>query len=163
MLKKQELTAEDQRTLLHWLLVANAFGHYTTSTETTLNADLAVLHRGGSPADLLELVKQQFGRIEFTARDFERRSARHGLFATTYLALRHQGARDWGSALRIALTHQGRYHYIEWHHIFPRSVLSQRGNREAGDRRDREHGLHQRLEEPDVGIEDPRCLPADHH
>ena len=127
MLKKQELTAEDQRTLLHWLLVANAFGHYTTSTESTLNADLAVLHRGGNPADLLELVKQQFGRVEFAARDFERRSARHGLFATTYLALRHQGARDWGSGLRIALTNQGRYHYIEWHHIFPRSVLSQRG------------------------------------
>ena len=127
MHRKQELTAQDQRLLLHWLLVANSFGHYTTSTETTLNADLAVLYRGGSPADLLELVKLQFGRIEFTARDFERRSARHGLFALTYLALRHQGARDWGSGLRIALTHQGRNHDIEWHHIFPRSVLSQQG------------------------------------
>jgi hypothetical protein len=127
MLKKQELTADDQRDLLHWLLVANAFGHYTNSTETTLNADLALLHRGGTPSELLDLVKQQFGRIEFTARDFERRSARHGLFATTYLAIRNRGARDWGSGLRIALTHQGKYHYIEWHHIFPRAVLAQRG------------------------------------
>jgi Protein of unknown function DUF262 len=94
MIKKQDLTSREQQSLLHWLLVANAFGHYTNSTESTLNADLAVIHRGGSPDDLLDLVKQQFGRIEFAARDFERRSARHGLFATTYLALRHYGARD---------------------------------------------------------------------
>ncbi len=125
VLRDMKIPTDEQRDLLHWLLVANAMGHYSGSSETTLDSDVASLFRGGSPKDLMGMVEQQFGRIRFSERDFEQHSTRHPLFATTFLALRDAGATDWGTGLRISLTHQGKYHYIEAHHIFPKAVLSQ--------------------------------------
>lgn len=34
-------------------------------------------------------------------------------------------AKDWFSGLGLSLTHQGRLHFIQWHHIFPKSLLKQ--------------------------------------
>lgn len=127
MLRGRELTQKDQRQLLHWLFVANALAHYSGSSETRLDADLAILYHGGGPGDLLGLLQQQFGRIRFNARDFAHRSWRHPLFSTAFLALRHRGAFDWGSGLKISLTHQGKSHWIESHHIFPNAVLASHG------------------------------------
>jgi GAF domain-containing protein len=62
--KDNRLTADEQRQLLHWLLVANARGRYSRgSTETLLNEDLAIIFRTGNVAGLMEPVKRQFGRL----------------------------------------------------------------------------------------------------
>ncbi len=127
MSRSLQMTEVEQRELLHWLFVANSTGHYSASSETILDADLNVLFRGGGPTQLLDLVKQQFGRIRFTDKDFAMRSPRNPLYSTTYLALRHAGAKDWGSGLVISLTHQGRTHAIESHHIFPKAMLADKG------------------------------------
>lgn len=37
--------------------------------------------------------------------------------------MKDAGARDWVSGLGLSFTHQGRLHFIQWHHIFPKSVL----------------------------------------
>jgi hypothetical protein len=134
VLTKQRFGAQEERELLHWLFVANANAHYSGSSETTLDRDLNVLFRGGSPDfrggspnDLMEQLKQQLVRIRFQASDFAGRNWRNPLYATTYLALRHAGAKDWWTGLGISLTHSGQYHYIQTHHIFPQSVLRQAG------------------------------------
>jgi hypothetical protein len=36
------------------------------------------------------------------------------------------GAKDWRTRLALSLTHSGRYHFIEYHHIFPKAALKGR-------------------------------------
>ena len=121
---KFQFSEEDERQLLHWLFIANATGHYSRgSSETVLDVDLTtILRRDGGGRELLSLVQQQFGRTRFTAADFAGRGIRNPLFQTAYLAIRNAGAKDWGSGLRISLTHTGRSHHVQTHHIFPKAI-----------------------------------------
>lgn len=125
--KDNKLTQAEQRALLHWLLIANARGRYSRgSTETLLNEDLAIIFRSGDIIALLEPVKRQFGRLHVEANDLAGRGANSPLFSLAYLALKEGGAKDWFSGLGLSLTHQGKMHFIQWHHIFPKSLLKER-------------------------------------
>jgi hypothetical protein len=122
--KKNKLTQQEQNEVLHWLLIANARGRYSRgSTETLLNEDLNIIFRTGNLAALLEPVRQQFGRLHIEPTDLAGRGAGSPLFSLAYLALKHAGAKDWHSGLGLSLTHQGRLHFIQWHHIIPKSLL----------------------------------------
>lgn len=127
-IKDNKLTADEQRALLHWLLVANARGRYSRgSTETLLNEDLAILYRGDGIAGLMEPVKRQFGRLTIEPNDLAGRGVNSPLFSLAYLALKAAGAKDWYSGLGLSLTHQGKLHFIQWHHVIPKSLLKERG------------------------------------
>lgn len=119
-----KLTAAEQKALLHWLLVANARGRYSRgSTETLLNEDLAIIFRQKNIAALMEPVKRQFGRLHVESADLAARGVNSPLFSLAYLALKAAGAKDWYSGLGLSLTHQGRLHFIQWHHVIPKSLL----------------------------------------
>jgi hypothetical protein len=122
-LRKYVISLEEQRALLQWLYLANCRGHYSMSSESTLDADLSVLFRGRTFNDLLEPLLRKYGRLHIEANDFTGRGERNPLFSITYLALKHAGAKDWKTGLGLSLTHQGHLHYIEYHHIFPKSLL----------------------------------------
>ena len=122
--KKERISKEDERLLLYWLYVANARGRYSRgSTETLLDADLNSLHKGKGIPELLDTLKQQFGRLEIEEADFIGRGANSPLFSLVFLALKANGTKDWQSGLGLSLTHSGRYHYIQYHHIFPKALL----------------------------------------
>jgi len=121
--KDFSMTVADEQNMIKWLYVANMRGHYSASSESTLDTDLNVLFKGGSFENLIDIVKQRFGRIYVEPADLVGRGARSSLFSLAYLALKHSGARDWKTGLGLSLTHQGSYHYIEYHHIFPKSLL----------------------------------------
>lgn len=126
--KDNKLTEEEQRTLMYWLLVANAKGRYSRgSTESLLNEDLAIIFRGSSVVALLDPLLRQFGRLSIEPSDLVGRGASSPLFSLAYLALKDRGAKDWHSGLGLSLTHQGRLHFIQWHHIFPKSLLKAAG------------------------------------
>ena len=55
------------------------------------------------------------------------RGTRSALFSLTYLALKHDGAKDWFTGLGLSLTHQGNYYFIQFHHVFPKSLLQADG------------------------------------
>lgn len=127
-IKDNRLTAAEQNSLLHWLLVANARGRFSRgSTESLLNEDLAILFRTGDIAALMEPVKRQFGRLHVEPDDLKARGAGSPLFSLAYLALKAGGAKDWYSGLGLSLTHQGKLHFIQWHHIIPKSLLKTAG------------------------------------
>jgi hypothetical protein len=124
--KDNKLSQAEQKALLHWLLVANARGRYSRgSTETLLNEDLAIIFRKGDVADLMGPVSRQFGRLTIEAGDLAGRGANSPLFSLAYLALKDSGAKDWFSGLGLSLAHQGRLHFIQWHHIFPKALLKE--------------------------------------
>jgi len=122
--KEQKLSRDEERKLLYWLYVANARGRYSRgSTETMLDADLSILRKGGGPEGLIEVVRQQFGRLQFEPTDFIGRGAGSALFSLVFLALKAKKATDWRTGLGLSLTHQGKFHYIQYHHIFPKALL----------------------------------------
>lgn len=125
--KANILTAEEQSKLLHWLLVANARGRYSRgSTESLLNEDLNIIFRTGDVGALMEPVKRQFGRLNVEPGDLAGRGVNSPLFSLAYLALKAAGAKDWHSGLGLSLTHQGKLHFIQWHHIIPKSLLKEK-------------------------------------
>lgn len=122
--RNDKLNNEEEKYLLYWLMVANMKGRYSRgSTESLLDADLNVIKKGGGPKELLELLLQQFGRLEVETTDFIGRGAGSPLFSTVFLALKANNAKDWYTGISLSLTHQGKYHYIQYHHIFPKSLL----------------------------------------
>ncbi len=48
-----------------------------------------------------------------------------------YLALKARGAKDWYSGLGLSLTNQGRLHFVQYHHVFPRALLRKHGYEKA--------------------------------
>lgn len=130
MSKNYTLNLEDEKDLRRWLYLAHIKGHYSGSTESTLDADLRIM-KTGTARDLLDALKQQVGRLEILSSDFLGRGPRSALFSMSYLALKARGAKDWRTRLGLSLTHQGRYHFIEHHHIFPKALLRRRGFEKA--------------------------------
>ncbi len=130
-LKKQKLTKSDSRLLLYWLYIANARGRYSRgSSESLLDADLTALKKGGGPQELLDILQQQFGRLTIDPSDFVGRGAGSPLFSLVFLTLKAKGAKDWKTGLGLSLTHQGKYHYIQYHHIFPKALIKQKYERQ---------------------------------
>lgn len=122
--KDNKLTAMEQKKLLQWLLVANARGRYSRgSSEGLLNEDLNIVFRSGDVSGLIEPLKRQFGRLHIEAGDLVGRSVNSPLFSLAYLALKASGAKDEYSGLGLSLTHQGKLHFIQWHHVIPKSLL----------------------------------------
>jgi len=120
------ISPQEDRDLRRWFYIANARGHYSGSSETTLDADLALIDHGGSAPELLESLRQQIGRFNIEPADLAGRGQRSALFSTAYLALKARGAKDWRTRLALSLTHSGRYHFVEYHHIFPKAALKER-------------------------------------
>ena len=52
-----------------------------------------------------------------------------------FLAFRASGAKDWTSNLHISLDHAGAQHRLQFHHFFPKALLTKSGfsSREADD------------------------------
>jgi hypothetical protein len=122
--RRFNITPEEAAQIRRWVYVANARGHYSGSSETVLDADLNIIRKN---EDLMSALELQLGRLRIEPADFVGRNQQSSLFAMAYLALKAKGAKDWRSQLELSLTHQGKEHSIEYHHIFPRKVLKNAG------------------------------------
>ncbi len=134
--RNYNLSREEESQLRYWVLVANAKGRYSRgSSESYLDADLAILRSGSGVDELVERLEQQVGRLDIKPEDLEGRNQRSAMFKTMFLAFRAAGAKDWHSQLKIDLDHSGTHHRLQFHHIFPKAVLRKAGYspREADD------------------------------
>src|SRR6266404_4091129 len=127
-LKKMKLKAAEDKALLRWFYLAHMHGHYSRgSSETILDGDLGILFRTESLENLLKQLQQHAKQFEVTYADLERRGIRNPLFSMLYFVLRHNGAKDWLSGLKLSSKHVGKAHKLQFHHIFPKSLLKKEG------------------------------------
>ena len=121
-----QLTQKQESNIKYWLYVANTKGRYSRgSTETILDQDLSIIDKDKDTDGLISSLRQQFGRLELETSDLEGRNQRSGIFKTMFLVFREDGAKDWYSNLLISLSHQGKQHRLQFHHIFPKAVLKE--------------------------------------
>jgi hypothetical protein len=123
-LKNEHLSEDDVKGLLRWLYLANARGRYSRgSSETYLDVDLRTLEKGGGPKELIEILRQQVGRLEIEPSDFVGKGYNSPLFPLVFLVLRERGATDWQTGMGITTAAQGKQHKVQYHHIFPKALL----------------------------------------
>lgn len=125
ILKKNEvLTQKEEKKLLRWFYLAHMRGHYSMgSSESILEADLNVLFRGKSLDDLIRLLLQHVKIFDVFPNDLFGRGVRSPFFSMLYFILKQSDAKDWWSGLKLSERHTGNAHIIQFHHIFPKSLL----------------------------------------
>lgn len=127
-LKQEELSEEECKKILKWFYNAQMRGHYSMgSSESILDADLSVLFK---TKDLEKLIIQLYNHVkkfEVDAGDLVNKGIRSPFFSMLYFVLKDNGAKDWISGLKLSDKHIGKSHSIQYHHIFPKSLLRDAG------------------------------------
>ena len=124
MLNDGELDDKEDKVLLKWLYLAHMRGHYSLgSSESILEADLSVLFKNKSLDELLTQLHLHVKKSVVDVDDLVNRGIRSPLFSMLYFVLKHNGAKDWLSGLQLSDKHTGNAHTIQYHHIFPKSLL----------------------------------------
>ncbi len=118
------LTPEEENKLLRWFFFAHMRGHYSMgSSESILEADLNVLFRGKSIDNLIQQLLLHVKKFHVDSDDLYNRGIRSPFFTMLYFVLKQNGAKDWWSGLKLSERHTGNAHTIQFHHIFPKSLL----------------------------------------
>jgi hypothetical protein len=127
ILKEDEaITPEDEKKMLRWFYLAHMRGHYSMgSSESILDADLSTLFRTKSLDDLTQQLYLHVKKFEVDLDDLYNRGIRSPFFSMLYFVLRQNGAKDWWSGLKLTERHTGNAHAIQYHHIFPKSLLKE--------------------------------------
>jgi hypothetical protein len=125
ILKKNEaLMLEEEKKLLRWFYLAHMRGHYSMgSSESILDADLGVLFRGKNLDDLIQQLFLHVKKFNVDSDDLFQKGIRSPFFSMLYFVLKQNGAKDWWSGLKLSERHTGNSHKIQFHHIFPKSLL----------------------------------------
>lgn len=135
ILKKNEaLTPEEEKKLLRWFYLAHMRGHYSMgSSESILDADLGVLFKGKNLDDLVQQLFLHVKKFVVDYDDLNNRSIRSPFFSMLYFVLKQNGVKDWWSGLKLSERHTGNAHTIQYHHIFPKSLLKQYDKKEVNE------------------------------
>ena len=122
-LKQENLNAQEEKDLVKWIYLSNAFSNYSGSSESTLNTELNILKKGGNIKALINLIERKNGRIQISADDLKGKRRKSPLFAMAYMATRKNNAKDWFTGIGVSKGTKGKFHRIQSHHIFPKKVL----------------------------------------
>jgi len=123
-LNGENLSPKEEKALLRWFYLAHMRGHYSIgSSESILDADLSILFKSKNLDELINQLNQHVKKFIVDVDDLVNRGIRSPLFSMLYFVLRQSGAKDWLSGLALSDKHIGRAHTIQYHHIFPKSLL----------------------------------------
>lgn len=120
---------------LRWMFLAAVWTRYSTSTESTLQKDIASLKSADPTAQLIEAIRQDRGRLRLEGSDILGRGAGTSINKIAYIVARAADARDWFSGLTLYKKAIGKSNGLEEHHIFPKAVLYKSGYDSGTDRR----------------------------
>ncbi|MEW6337803.1 MAG: DUF262 domain-containing protein [Acidobacteriota bacterium] len=126
---RTHLSGAEGRALRRWFLIANAFQRYSGSTETILDQDLATLGADSSGVEALHnrALTDLRGKPEVAPDDLARAGASSPLFFLSFLAATSNDAVDWFTGIKIRRDNFNRDQDIEYHHIFPKKLLTAAG------------------------------------
>ena len=128
VLNDGKLSGVDEKKILKWFYYAHMRGHYGMgSSETILNVDLSTLFRGGSLDKLLEVLFEHVKRFEVSPQDILGKNTASPFFTMVYMIFSSKNVKDWRSGISISAKSTGVGHAIQYHHIFPKSLLQKRG------------------------------------
>lgn len=110
--------------LLFWFVQAGMWGRFSSSTESVIDQDLAVLHGSNGGLDkLLEQLRLWHGGLRVEPGHFSGWSLGARFYPVLYLLTRMGQARDWGTGLPLKAGLLGKMNRLEVHHIFPKAQL----------------------------------------
>lgn len=122
----------DRDKLLFWYAQAGMWGRFSTSTESTIDKDLAALEISGNKLDnLLEQLRLWHGGLRVEPAHFKGWSQGARFYPVLYMLTRMGGAKDWGLGIPLKSSLLGKMNKLEVHHIFPKSRLYKAGFKRA--------------------------------
>lgn len=135
ILKEDEAISEgERRKILKWFYLAHMRGHYSMgSSESILDADLGILFKGKGLDGLIDQLFAHVKKFEVDYSDLNNRSIRSPFFSMLYFVFKQKGVKDWWSGLKLSERHVGTAHTIQYHHIFPKSLLDAYDKKEVNE------------------------------
>ena len=110
--------------LLFWYIHTFLWGRYSSSTETTLDQDLARIEQIDGGLDrLIEGLRTNRGDLRINPNDFLAWSISARFYPLLYIMTRVQHSRDWCSDIELSNHMLGKLSRLQLHHIFPKSLL----------------------------------------
>ena len=103
------------------------------SSESILDADLGVIFKRKNLDDLAQQLFLHVKKFVVDYDDLNNRGIRSPFFSMLYFVLKQNGIKDWWSGLKLSERHTGNAHTIQYHHIFPKSLLKQYEKKEVNE------------------------------
>jgi hypothetical protein len=103
------------------------------SSESILDADLGILFRDKGLDELINQLHLHVKKFDVSYDDLVNRSIRSPFFSMLYFVLKYNGVKDWWSGLRLSDKHTGTAHTIQYHHIYPKSLLKEYDKKEVNE------------------------------
>ncbi len=126
----ESVTENQARNLQRWLYMALIWSRYSGSSETFLDEDLAALAREDEPIQrMIVNIEDRVGKRPVSERELRDQLNNSPFMLMTYVLARHNGAKDWFNGVVI-----GSRQNLEYHHIFPKALLSSRYDLRAQSR-----------------------------
>lgn len=122
--KNVALAPEEEKKMLEWFYLAHMRGHYSIgSSESILDADVGLLFKNKNFNDLVKQLLLHVKKFTVDSDDLYNRGIRSPFFSMLYFIFRKNGVKDWWSGLKLSEGSAGNAHKIQYHHIFPKSLL----------------------------------------
>ena len=122
----------EQDKLLYWFVNTLLWGRYSSSTESVLNQDLALIEEQEGALDrLIDQLRQNRGDLRLHPNDFTGWSRGARFYPMLYMLTRVCHARDWCSGKELSNHLLGHMSRLELHHVFPKSLLYKHGYSKA--------------------------------
>lgn len=115
--------------LLFWYLQNAMWGRFSSSVESTIDEQLALLDgsTGASVGTLIDNLRLWRGGLKVEPDHFGGHSLGARFYPVLYLLTRTGEARDWGHGLPLKSHLLGKMSSLEVHHIFPKARLRKAG------------------------------------
>lgn len=123
-----QLSVQEQNKLLFWFIQAGMWGRFSSTVESYLDQDLALIEDLESGLDrLIEQTRLWHGGLKVEPGHFGGWSLGARFYSVLYMLSRVGEAKDWGTGLPIRKNLLGNSSSLEVHHIFPKAQLYRKG------------------------------------
>lgn len=122
--KNEKLTTTEEKKLLRWFYLSHMRGHFSMgSSESILDLDLSTLFKTKNIDELINQLQLHIKKFTVDSDDIANKGIRSPFFSMMYFIAKQNGAKDWFTGLSLSDRHLGKSHTIQYHHIFPKSLL----------------------------------------